>query len=250
MSACLCAKGLFHGFLARAYDVERIQHRDDVGELVIDGVAVAAERVQGGHLDPGAELLPAPAQPVGVDLPGPPGHQVQQPGPDADLPVRSSAAGSGRPSRSTPWALCPGRGPWCHMCSLTPARPRSGTGPGPRPAPAAGGGSCPTGCASPPEPAGHRLDRGGFALDHADRPLRRPGGQLGRAGARSWVSPNTPTSRAGSKRHRRTSQINCTGAPTARRPAPPRESEEPAIQAEKRGIPSADMVESRQPLCA
>ena len=37
-------------------DVEGVQHRDRVGQLVAHRVGVAAERVQGGVLDPGGEL--------------------------------------------------------------------------------------------------------------------------------------------------------------------------------------------------
>jgi len=58
-------------------DVEGVHDRGGVGEVVIDGVLVAVERVQGRDLDGGAELLPALGQPVPVDLPGPAGHQVR-----------------------------------------------------------------------------------------------------------------------------------------------------------------------------
>ena len=50
-------------------------------ELVVDGVLVAVERVEGGDLDTVAEVLATLFEPVAVGLPGPAGHQVQQPRP-------------------------------------------------------------------------------------------------------------------------------------------------------------------------
>jgi hypothetical protein len=65
--------------------VEGVQHRGGVFELVADRVAVAAERVQRRRSDSGGDRLTVGAEPVGVDLPGPAGHQVQQPRPGLPL---------------------------------------------------------------------------------------------------------------------------------------------------------------------
>ncbi len=62
-------------------DVERVEHRDGIVELVVEGLLVAGERVQRRDLHPVAELLPALLQPVGVGLRAAPGHEVQQAGP-------------------------------------------------------------------------------------------------------------------------------------------------------------------------
>ena len=60
-------------------DVERVEDRDRVLELVVDGVLVAVERVQGGDLDGAAERVAAGVEPGLVGLPGPARDQVQQP---------------------------------------------------------------------------------------------------------------------------------------------------------------------------
>jgi hypothetical protein len=62
-------------------DVEGVEHGDRVLELVVDGVLVAVERVQGGDLDAVLEVVAAFLEPVAVRLPRPAGHQVQQPRP-------------------------------------------------------------------------------------------------------------------------------------------------------------------------
>ena len=64
-----------------------IQGGGGLGEVVVDGVGVAAERVQGGDLHPGAERLAAAGEPVPEHLPGAPGDQVQEPGMGASLLV-------------------------------------------------------------------------------------------------------------------------------------------------------------------
>ena len=66
-------------------DVERVEHRAGVLELVIDPVLVPVERVQGGDLDPLAERLPAIRQPGLVRVAGPTGQQVEQPRPDDEF---------------------------------------------------------------------------------------------------------------------------------------------------------------------
>ena len=45
------ATDLVDGGGAEFDDVERVEDRDGVGELVVDGVLVAVERVQGGDLN-------------------------------------------------------------------------------------------------------------------------------------------------------------------------------------------------------
>ena len=61
--------------------VERVKHRGGVLELLVDGVLVAVERVQGRDLNTGLEVATAFFEPVAVRLPGPARHQVQQPRP-------------------------------------------------------------------------------------------------------------------------------------------------------------------------
>ena len=73
------AAGLLHRGDAELDDVECIEHRSGVFELVPDRVEVAAERIQRRHADPAGERFAAGGQPVGVGLPGPARHQVQQP---------------------------------------------------------------------------------------------------------------------------------------------------------------------------
>ena len=72
------APDLVDGGRAEFDDVERIKHGDGVLELVVDGVLVAVERVQGGDLDVGAERVAAGVEPGLVGLPGAAGDQVQQ----------------------------------------------------------------------------------------------------------------------------------------------------------------------------
>ena len=49
------AADLVHGLGGELDDVERVQHRDRLGQLVAQRVGVAAERVQGRDLDPATE---------------------------------------------------------------------------------------------------------------------------------------------------------------------------------------------------
>lgn len=60
--------------------MERVEHRGRVVELVTDRGLVSRERVQCGHLDTVTELGPAFLQPARVGLPGPAGHEIEQPG--------------------------------------------------------------------------------------------------------------------------------------------------------------------------
>jgi len=68
-------------------DVEGVQHRDGVGELVVDGVLVAMERVQGGDLNPLAERVAAVSKPRLVGLTRAARDQVQQPDPEVSVLV-------------------------------------------------------------------------------------------------------------------------------------------------------------------
>jgi hypothetical protein len=65
--------------------MERVEHRDSVGQLVIDGVLVAVERVQGGDLDALAECVAAVTKPGLVGLPGAARDQIEESGPDASV---------------------------------------------------------------------------------------------------------------------------------------------------------------------
>ena len=67
--------------------MERVEHRDGVLQLVVDGVLVAVERVQGGDLDAFAERVAAVTQPGLVGLTGAARDQIQQPGPDVSVLV-------------------------------------------------------------------------------------------------------------------------------------------------------------------
>ena len=59
-------------------DVEGVKDRDGVVELVIDGVLVAVERVQGGDLDAGTERLVPRLQPRLVGRTRAVGHEVEE----------------------------------------------------------------------------------------------------------------------------------------------------------------------------
>jgi hypothetical protein len=62
------AADLVDGRRAEFDDVEGVEHRDGVGELVVDGVLVAMERVQRGDLNPLAERVAAVTKPRLVGL--------------------------------------------------------------------------------------------------------------------------------------------------------------------------------------
>ncbi len=74
------AANLIHHLGAQLHDVKRVEHGDRVGQLVADRVGVAAERVQGGVLDPRDERGGLGPQPAGVGGAGPAGHDVEQAG--------------------------------------------------------------------------------------------------------------------------------------------------------------------------
>jgi hypothetical protein len=60
------APDLIHDGGAELHDMERVQHLDRVRERVAQRVGVAAERVEGGVLDPGPEGLVLSIEPAGV----------------------------------------------------------------------------------------------------------------------------------------------------------------------------------------
>ena len=68
-------------------DVECVEDRDGVFQLVIDGVLVAVERVQGRDRDAFAERVAAGLQPRLVGLTGAARDEIQQPGPDVSVLV-------------------------------------------------------------------------------------------------------------------------------------------------------------------
>jgi hypothetical protein len=74
------APGLLHRGQPQPDHVEGVEDRDRVGELVIDGVGVAPEGIQGGDLDPGGEVLSAGLEPTGVRGSRASRDEVEQPG--------------------------------------------------------------------------------------------------------------------------------------------------------------------------
>ncbi len=61
-------------------DMEGVEDGDGVVELVVDGVLVAVERVEGGDLDAVTELLVAGLEPLLVGGTSAAGHEVEQTG--------------------------------------------------------------------------------------------------------------------------------------------------------------------------
>ncbi len=95
------AADLIDGGGAELDDVEGIEHGDGVLELVVEGVLVAVERIEGRDLDAGAEGLVALVEPVGVDGAGPAGHEVEQPGARSSLAVTGKIDHPGQLLRPT-----------------------------------------------------------------------------------------------------------------------------------------------------
>src|SRR5664280_1017369 len=81
------ATDLVDGGGAEFDDVERVEDRDRVLELVVDGVLVTVERVQGRNLNVLAERVAAVLEPGLVGLAGAARDQVQQPGMEVSVPV-------------------------------------------------------------------------------------------------------------------------------------------------------------------
>ena len=85
MSCWTRAANLVDGGGADLDDVERVQHRGGVLELIIDRGLVSGERVQRRDPHAGTERRAALVEPGRVGLPGAAGDEVQQPRPR--LPV-------------------------------------------------------------------------------------------------------------------------------------------------------------------
>lgn len=68
-------------------DMERVQYRAGVLQLVVDRVLVPVERVEGGDLHASCERLTTLLQPCTVRLAGPSWNEVQQPGPGVAIGV-------------------------------------------------------------------------------------------------------------------------------------------------------------------
>lgn len=85
------------------HDMERIQHRDGVGQFVADSVGVATERVQRSVLDAGYEpgMILGP-EPAGVNGARPAGDDAEQPSGQAPVLV----AGQVHHRRDSPIGIC------------------------------------------------------------------------------------------------------------------------------------------------
>lgn len=81
-------------------DVEHIQDCGRISELGVDRGPVAAERVHGGDLDPGAEVSAALGEPVREGLLRAARDQVKQPGAGTPVPVTGQADHPGQFLRS------------------------------------------------------------------------------------------------------------------------------------------------------
>lgn len=81
------ATDLVHDLRVELHDVEGVEHRDRVVELVVDGGLVAGERVERRDLHVATEGVTALDQPARVRLRCPAWHQIQQPRPRLALRV-------------------------------------------------------------------------------------------------------------------------------------------------------------------
>jgi len=81
------AADLVEGSAAQLHDMKGIKDRDSVVELVVDGVLVTVERVQGGDLDAVAEGGVARLEPFGVGGTRAARDEVEEPGPHASVLV-------------------------------------------------------------------------------------------------------------------------------------------------------------------
>lgn len=81
------AADLVDGSGAEFHNMERVEYRDGVFQLVIDGVLVAVERVQRRDLDPLTERLAAVTKPGRIHLTGASRDQIEEPSPDTSILV-------------------------------------------------------------------------------------------------------------------------------------------------------------------
>ena len=95
------AADLVHGLGGELHDMERVEHGGRVGELVVDRVLVATERIEGGDLDVGPERVAAGLQPVLVHRAGSARDQIEQPGPGASVLVTGQVDHAGQLFRAT-----------------------------------------------------------------------------------------------------------------------------------------------------
>lgn len=111
--------GVFHRFESQPDHVKGVEHRDSVLELVIDGMGIATQRVQGRDLHSSGEPGPTGLQPAGVGRSRAAGDQVDQPRLNPISAVRVGLPGQiDHPGEL--FGSLPGRGAWCQMCSSTP----------------------------------------------------------------------------------------------------------------------------------
>lgn len=83
-------------------NMERVEDGAGVVEVVIDGVLVSVERVQGGDLHARAEILAAVFEPVAVGFTGSSGNEVKQPGSGTTLGVWGQVNHPGQLFRAPP----------------------------------------------------------------------------------------------------------------------------------------------------
>lgn len=83
-------------------NMECVEDGAGVVEVVIDGVLVFVERVQGSDLHTRTEILATVFEPVAVGFTGSSGNQVKQPGPGTTLGVWSQVNHPGQLFRAPP----------------------------------------------------------------------------------------------------------------------------------------------------
>ena len=83
------------------HDVERVEDRPHVFELVVDCVLVAVERVERRDLDPRSEVMPAIVQPGTVHLAEAAWDEIQQPRTGAAVDVASQVDHAGELLRAS-----------------------------------------------------------------------------------------------------------------------------------------------------
>jgi hypothetical protein len=102
--------------------VEGVEHRGRVLELVIDGVPVAVERIQGGDLHAVAEPFATLLEPVAVGLSGASGHKVEQSCSGLAIGVGGQVDHAGQLLGPRPPSSMGLTDTWCHTCSSTPSQ--------------------------------------------------------------------------------------------------------------------------------
>src|SRR6188768_2725187 len=95
------AADLLDGLPAELDHMKGVENGDGVGELVVDGVLVAVERVQCRDLDSSPERVAAGLEPVGVSLAGAARDQVEQPRSNVSVLVTGQIDHPGQRPRAT-----------------------------------------------------------------------------------------------------------------------------------------------------